>query len=72
MPNDGFGSSLWKSVQGVKLGKDGGIEVPVRANSQQGMVIGADAVAASDASQPATTPGSSVGRPRFWRRMFRR
>ena len=73
MPNDGFGSSLWKNVQAVKLGKDGGIEVPVRANSRQGIVIGVDAIAASDASQPAAaTPGRGDESPGFWRRLFRR
>lgn len=72
MPSDGFGSSLWKNVQAVKLGKDGGIEVPVRANSRQGIVIGVDAIAASDASQPAATPASGDEPPGFWRRLFHR
>lgn len=72
MPSDGFGSSLWKNVQAVKLGKDGGIEVPVRANSRQGIVIGVDAIAASDTSHPAATPGRGDGHPGFWRRWFRR
>jgi hypothetical protein len=31
MPNDGIGSSLWRNVQAVKVGKDGGIEASVRA-----------------------------------------
>ena len=72
MPNDGYGSSLWKNVQAVKLGKDGGIEVPVRANSHQGIEIGVDAIAASDASQPATTDERGDESPGFWRRLFRR
>lgn len=72
MPSDGFGSSLWKNVQAVKFGKDGGIEVPVRANSRQGIVIGVDAIAASDASQPAATPGTGERAPGFSRRLFRR
>jgi hypothetical protein len=72
MRSDGFGSSLWKNVQAVKLGKDGGIEVPVRANSRQGIVIGVDAMVASDASQPAATPARDDEPPGFWRRLFRR
>jgi hypothetical protein len=72
MPSDGFGSSLWKNVQAVKFGKDGGIELPVRANSHQGIVIGVDAIAASDASQPAKTAASGDESPGFWRRLFRR
>jgi hypothetical protein len=72
MPNDGFGSSLWKNVQAVKLGKDGGIDIPVRANSRQGIMMGVDAIAASDTSQPATTEASGEESPGFWRRLFRR
>ena len=72
MPNDGFGSSLWKNVQAVKLGKHGGIEAPVRANSRQGIVIGVDAVAGSEAAQPANTVASGDESPGFWRRLFRR
>jgi hypothetical protein len=72
MPSDGFGSSLWKNVQAVKFGKDGGIEVPVRANSRQGIVIGVDAIAASDASRPEATPERGDGAIGFWRRFFHR
>lgn len=72
MPNEGFGSSLWRNVQAVKLGKDGSIEAPVRANSRQGIVVGVDVVRASDAAQAvgiAATPAKSPG---GWRRFFRR
>ncbi|GAA4728699.1 hypothetical protein GCM10025782_29350 [Pedococcus ginsenosidimutans] len=72
MPDNGFGSSLWKNVQAVKLGRDGGLEVPVRANSREGIVIGADAVAASEVSTPAATPARGDRSPGFWRRLFRR
>jgi hypothetical protein len=72
MPKDGFGSSLWKNVQAVKLGKDGGIEAPVRANSRQGIVVGVDAVRASDAAQAAGTAATPAKSPGFWRRFFRR
>ena len=72
MPNDGFGSSLWKHVQSVKLGTNGGIEAPVRANSRQGIVIGVDAVAPSDAARPANTVPSGDGSLSFWRRLIRR
>ena len=72
MPEDGFGSVLWRNVQAIKLGKDGGIDAPVRANSRQGIVVGVDAVAASDGSQPmkgAPSPGNSR---RLWQRLLRR
>jgi hypothetical protein len=72
MPIDGFGSTLWKNVQAVMLGKDGGIEAPVRANSRQGIVVGIDAIRASDASQAASTAASPGKSPGFWRRFFRR
>lgn len=72
MPNDGFGSSLWRNVQAVRLGKDGGIEAPVRANSRQGIVIGVDAVAASDASLAANCAPRADESRGFWRRLFRR
>ena len=72
MPNDGFGSSLWKNVQAVRLGKEGGIEAPVRANSRQGIVIGVDAVEASDASQAGKTAPRAQDSRGFWRRVFRR
>jgi hypothetical protein len=53
MPNKGFGSDIWKNVQAVRFGKDGGIEAPVRANTRDGIVIGNDAIAANDASRGA-------------------
>ena len=64
MPNDGFGSKLWKNVQAFKLGPDGRIEAPVRASSRQGIVIGVDAIAKSDASESVTAsspPARDVG-----------
>lgn len=72
MPNDGFGSSLWKNVQAVKLGKGGGIEAPVRASSRQGIVVGVDAVRASGAAQAAGTAATPAESPGLWRRFFRR
>jgi hypothetical protein len=72
LPNDGFGSGLWKNVQAIKLGKDGGIEAPVRASSQQGIVVGVDAVAASDAAQPVKAPSAGVKSRRLWQRLLRR
>jgi hypothetical protein len=54
MPDDGFGADLWKNLQGIKLGHDGGIEVPVRANDRDGVVVGLNAVAAADAAAGAT------------------
>ena len=71
MSKGGFGSDLWKNVNAVKLGKHGGIEAPVRANSRQGIVVGLDAVAKSDAS--ARNGEQEAPRPRRrWRRLLRR
>jgi hypothetical protein len=42
MPDDGFGADLWKNLQGIKLGHDGGV------------VVGLNAVAAADAAAGAT------------------
>jgi hypothetical protein len=41
----GFCEGLWKNLQAIKLGKDGGIEAPARADGENGIVIGVDAVA---------------------------
>lgn len=68
MAKDGFGSELWKSVQAVRFGKDGGIEVPVRANGRQGIVFGATAVAKSDAEHPPP----ALPRPGRFRRLWNR
>jgi hypothetical protein len=69
MADKGFGSDLWKNVQAIRLGKDGGIEAPVRANGRDGIVVGVDRVAEVDARLPdATTPSS----PGFVRRLLNR
>ena len=72
MADNGFGAELWKSLRAVKFGKDGGIEVPVRANGRQGIVVGATAVAKSDAAHPR--PASpNPGRFRtLWQRVAHR
>lgn len=72
MAKGGFGSELWKNVSAVRLGKDGGIKAPVRANSKQGIVVGLNAVARSDAAlrkaeQPQVRPPR-----RGWRRLLHR
>jgi hypothetical protein len=74
MADDGFGSALWRNVQAVKLGKDGGLEVPVRASSSEGIVIGVDAIAESDArrSSAAEAPAGAARARGFWRRLLRR
>jgi hypothetical protein len=66
MATKGFGSDTWKNVQAVKLGKGGGLEAPVRANSRDGIVIGIDAIAASDNSRKAETRS----RPGLLRRLL--
>jgi hypothetical protein len=74
MPDDGFGSDLWKNLQGIKLGHDGGIEVPVRANDRDGVVVGLNAVAAVDAAaarDDATGVPESRPKRRWWERLLR-
>jgi len=68
MGNGGFGSDLWKNVQAVKLGRHGGIEAPVRANSRQGIVLGQDAVAKSDAAEAIAAPATDRKARRRWSR----
>ena len=71
MPEDGFGSNLWKNAQAIEFGDGGGIEVPVRANGTDGIVIGVDTVATTDAAgQPGTPPTPGPLR-RLWNRMLR-
>ncbi len=72
MSKDGFGSDLWKNVSAIKLGKHGGIEAPVRANSRQGLVVGLDAVAKSDARDRAGAKPEAESRRRRWRRFLHR
>lgn len=72
MAKNGFGSELWKSVQAVRFGKAGGIEVPVRANGRHGIVLGATAVARSDAAHPLPTSPSPRRFRRLWKRVVQR
>jgi hypothetical protein len=72
MPVDGFGSNLWKNLQAVKLGDDGGIEAPVRANGRDGIVVGSDAVANLDPVVGAETSPTHGPLRRLWSRMVRR
>ncbi|KQW49230.1 hypothetical protein ASC77_11110 [Nocardioides sp. Root1257] len=51
-----FGEDLWKNAQAVRFAKDGGLEVPVRADGDHGIRIGLDAVAARPQDQPAPRP----------------
>jgi len=48
MPDKGFGSDLWRNLQAIKLGKDGGIEAPVRASDRDGVVVGVEHVAEAE------------------------
>jgi hypothetical protein len=47
MPDEEFGSFLGKNLKAVKFGKDGGIEIPIRANERDGVAFGVDAIAES-------------------------
>lgn len=72
MADDGFGSGIWKNLQAVRLGKDGGIEAPVRADGRDGIVVGRDAIAKSEHEQPEAAPPPEARRRRGWRRWLRR
>lgn len=76
MPDDGFGSELWKNVRAVTFGADGEIQAPVRADGHEGIVVGVDQVAEShaQATRDSTAPkASKVGRPPgWWARLTRR
>ena len=67
----GFGEDLWKNVRAVRLVRDGGIEAPVRADGDRGIVVGIDAVARGEADSDATsrTPGPAM---RWLHRLLRR
>lgn len=56
MADDGFASGLWKNVQAIKLGQDGGIEAPVRADGRNGIVGGVDAIAKMETRPRADVP----------------
>ena len=71
MPDDGFGSDLWKNLQEIKLGQDGGIEAPVRANDRDGVVVGLDAVAAADAAASSEDVSAPQPKRRWWARLLR-
>jgi hypothetical protein len=70
MPDDGFGSDLWKNLQGIKLGQDGGIEAPVRVNERDGVAVGLDHVAAAEAA-PADDAQEAPPEKRWWTRLLR-
>lgn len=59
MSDDGFASGLWKNVEAIKLGSDGGIEAPVRTDGKNGIVLGLNAVAKSEST--SGSEGSSSG-----------
>jgi hypothetical protein len=71
MADDGFGSDLWKHLQGIKLGHDGGIEAPARTNARDGIVVGRDAVAAADAAAGKDDAPTKRTERRWWARLLR-
>ena len=71
MPDEGFRSDLWKNLQSVKLGSDGGIEAPVRANGRDGILVGLDAVAEGENSRTEEAPAAADSSRRWWKRLFR-
>jgi hypothetical protein len=72
MAEEGLGSALLRNLKAVRFGRSGGIEIPVRADGREGIVVGVDAIAeresaAADVAGAEATPG-----PRGWRRFLRR
>ena len=67
MADEEFGSTLWKNVQAVKI-ESGNIAyyLKVRANGRDGIVIGADQVAASEAATTSGPDGITTKRSRRW------
>jgi hypothetical protein len=51
-----FGEDLWKNLQAVSFGQDGGIDAPVRADGKDGIRIGADAVADTSSEERPDPP----------------
>jgi hypothetical protein len=76
MPENGFGSELWRNVQAVKLGPDGEIQAPVRADGREGIVVGVDHVADSDAEAARESQAAQASKarraPGWWARLTRR
>ncbi len=62
MPDDGYGSELWKAVQSVTANSKDGISAPVTANSRDGINVpaitgkGSGRKHAAAADQPSRTP----------------
>jgi hypothetical protein len=71
MPDKGFGADLWKNLQAIKLGRDGGIEAPVRANERDGIVVGLDSVAKADAAAASDDGTWPKPERRWWARLLR-
>jgi hypothetical protein len=75
MPDEEFGSFLGKNLKAVKFGKDGGIEIPIRANERDGVAFGVDAIAENERAHRAATASESdpsVPRRSWWRRLVSR
>jgi hypothetical protein len=73
----GFASGLWKNVQAIRLGKDGGIEAPVRADGRDGIVVGVNHVADAEAdaerrTRTAAAEQEQQKRRGWWARLRRR
>jgi hypothetical protein len=65
-----FDANILKNLQAVKFGKDGSLEVPVRADGTSGIVIGTDAVERSGTA--TRDEDASSNRRGLWKRLLRR
>ena len=72
MPDEGFGSNLWKNAQAIKLGRDGGIDAPVRASDRDGVVAGVEHVSEVDGRVRDEAAPSPPPRRGWWARLWRR
>jgi hypothetical protein len=61
MPDAGFGSGLWRNAQAVRFGPHHELLAPVRADGSDGIVVGVDAGAASDAAVHPDESGQRRG-----------
>lgn len=71
MPDKGFGSDLWRNLQAIKLGKDGGIAAPVRANDRDGVVVGVEHVAEAERVRSRDVAPPEPRKRGLWARLLR-
>ena len=68
-----FGQDLWRHVEAVHVDRDGTFRAPARITEEDGLVVGADAVAQVDAHREhAAAAVPAARRPGLLSRLLRR